>query len=133
MTPVNRMCKSCGRSIIVWNTAQSRCVKCQQARSKAKPPKPLPRATKPIKQKGKRTMQYERWRDEVARPHLDMTTGRVCQACFGERCGNQQLDVDHILNRGSHPALRMNLDNVQYLGRYPCHVEKTDGIKNIKG
>ena len=94
--------------------------------------KPLERSTKPIRKKGKRTLEYERWKKEVAIPYLDQTTGRVCQACFGERCGNQQLDVDHILNRGSHPALRMNLDNVQYLGRYPCHIEKTDGIKQIK-
>ena len=130
--PVQRLCKDCGRSIIIWNSTQTRCPKCQKARSKAKPPKPLQRSTKPIKKKGKRTTEYERWRDEVAIPYLDMTYGRICAGCKGVRCGNQQLDVDHILNRGSHPALRMNLDNVQYLGRYPCHVEKTNGIKQIK-
>lgn len=83
---------------------------------------------KPIKKKGKRTLEYEEWRDSVAIPHLDKTTGRVCQACFGERCGNKQLDVDHILNRGSHYNLKMNLSNVQYLGREPCHREKTDRV-----
>lgn len=126
MSPVQKMCKSCGRSIIVWNTGQTRCPKCQLARSKAKPPKA-------IKPKGKRTLAYERWRDEVAIPYLDAEYGRTCAACQGMRCGNQQLDVDHILNRGSHPSLRMSLDNVQYLGRYPCHIEKTDGINTIKG
>lgn len=85
------------------------------------------RNRKPIRKKGKRTLEYERWRDEVAKPYLDMTYGRQCNACKGARCGNQQLDVDHVLNRGSHPSQRMNLDNVQYLGRYPCHVEKTNG------
>lgn len=82
---------------------------------------------KAIKKKGKRTLEYEQWRDEVAIPYLDKTTGRVCQVCFGARCGNRQLDVDHIKNRGSHYKLRMSLHNIQYLGREPCHRLKTEG------
>lgn len=126
------MCKGCGRSIIIFNTAQTRCAKCQQARSKAKPPKPLKRSTKPIKQKGKETMEYDRWRDEVARPFLIQEYGEVCQIDFGARCGNQQLDVAHIDGRGSHHALKMNLANVRLVGRYPCHREETDHQVNGK-
>lgn len=83
---------------------------------------------KAIKQKGKRTLEYEAWRDTVARPYLIKKYGRVCAACGGKRCGNKQLDVDHIKNRGSHYHLRMSLDNVQLLGRFPCHREKTDNV-----
>lgn len=85
---------------------------------------------KPIPQKGKRTIEYEKWRDEVARPYLVKKYGRRCAACGGKRCGNKRLDVDHIKNRGSHYHLRMDLKNVQLLGRFPCHVEKTDRVNN---
>lgn len=84
---------------------------------------------KAIAKRGKKTLAYEQWRDEVAKPYLDKTYGHECAACHGERCGNRQLDVDHIENRGSHPTKRMELNNVQYLGRFPCHVEKTNGVK----
>jgi len=84
---------------------------------------------KPIKQKGKRTIVIDEWVDKVARPYLDKNFGRVCAACAGTRCFNQQLDVDHIKNKGSHPELAMVLSNVQYPGRFPCHFEKTNNIK----
>lgn len=85
------------------------------------------RRPKRIPIKGRRTLEYEQWRDEVGIPHLDKTTGRICQACLGDRCGNRQLDVDHILNRGSHPELIKDVNNIQYLGREPCHRLKTEG------
>ena len=87
-----------------------------------------PKRRTTIKQKGKKAIRYDKWRDEVAIPHLDATTGRVCALCNGTRCHNKQLDVDHIQNRGSHPELIMSLSNVQYVGRYPCHYEKTNNI-----
>lgn len=79
---------------------------------------------KRIAQKGRKTEAYETWRDEIARPYLIKTFGAVCAACGGLRCKNKQLDVDHKLKRGSRPDLKMSLDNVQLLGRYPCHWEK---------
>lgn len=91
-----------------------------------KPRKPLKRTA--IKKRGKRSIEYEKWRKEEAIPYLDSKYGRVCAACNGTRCGNINLDVDHKKGRGSHPHLRMTLTNVQYLGRYPCHYEKTNGI-----
>ena len=87
-----------------------------------------PRKPKRIKKKGKKTIEYETWRDEVAKPYLIDKYGEVCADCNGVRCGNKQLDVDHIKARGSHYALRMTLSNVQFLGRHPCHYEKTNGV-----
>lgn len=78
---------------------------------------------KPIKKKGKHTLEYEEWRDTVAIPYLD-AKGRECANCGA----GGQLDVDHIKNRGSHYHLRMNLQNVQYLCRN-CHREKTDALR----
>jgi len=123
--PVQKMCKDCGRSIIVWSTLQTRCPKCQQARSKAKPPRK-------IKQKGDKTIVYERWRDEEARPFLEREFGLICQMCFGARCGNQQLDVAHIDGRGSHHSQKMNIANVRLVGRYPCHYEETNHLQDGK-
>ena len=115
--PVNRMCKDCGRSIIVWSTVQTRCPKCQLARSKAKP------AT-PIKQQGKHARMWATFRDKVAKPYLDKKYGRICAVKGCEESEN--LDVDHIKNRGSNPDLRYDVKNMQYLCR-PHHSLKTDG------
>lgn len=81
--------------------------------------KPAPKGKKPpkrIKQIGKRTLTYNQWRDKVAKPYLDSAYGRLCKWC-GSR---DELDIDHILPRGSHPELKMDLGNVRYLCRR-CH------------
>lgn len=125
--PVKKLCKGgCGRSIIVWNSAQTRCADCQNKRSKAKPPTPLKRSTKPIKKKGKATIVYERWRDVVAKPYLDKRFGHVC---FAKECDAvEALEVDHIKTRGARHDLKMDVKNVRYL----CHGHHrlvTDGAK----
>lgn len=85
----------------------------------------LPRPTKRIRQIGKKTITYNQWRDEVARPYLIAMFGEVCviPGCT-EATG---LDVDHKLNRGSHPELKMVLTNVQLICR-PHHQAKTDRL-----
>ena len=45
---------------------------------------------------------------------------QVCQACGGTRCGNRNLEVDHITRGDNH-----QLDNLQLLGHDPCHLEKS--------
>ena len=75
-----------------------------------------PQRWKPIKAKGKRTLEYEKWRDKVAKPYLDSSQGHFCAWC-GTTWG---LDVDHIKNRSTHPHLKMELSNVRYLCR-ACH------------
>lgn len=83
---------------------------------------------KKIPQRGKRAIKYDQWRDTVAKPHLDETSGRKCNNCGAV---NVQLDVDHIKNRGSRPDLKMNLSNLQYLCR-DCHSNKTDHLNGDK-
>lgn len=79
-----------------------------------------------MKLKGAKTLKYEHWRDTVAKPYLNKTYGHVC-AHLG--CTETEgLQVDHILNRSTHPQLVMELSNVQYL----CgihHLNKTFHIK----
>lgn len=92
---------------------------------------------KQIPKKGKRAYEYDTWRDEVAKPYLDATFGHVCADCGkGDYVGYSDegllivhtLDVDHIDERGSSPSGKMDLTNVQYLGRYPCHYNKTNHL-----
>lgn len=71
---------------------------------------------KPIKQKGKRSIAYEAWRDHVARPYLDEAFGHRCVDCGA----TEGLDVAHIKTRGSRADLKMVLSNVQYKCR-DCH------------
>lgn len=78
-------------------------------------------AKKPMNIKGKKTLAYEKWRDTVARPYLDKTFGHKCAKCGG----TENLEVDHIENRSTHPDKIMSLENIQYLCAYPCHHNKT--------
>lgn len=78
---------------------------------------------KPIKQKGRRSIAYDKWRDEVAKPYLDQVFGHRCAECGA----TTQLDVAHIEERGSRPDLAKVLSNVRYLCRN-CHL-KEHGIK----
>lgn len=78
------------------------------------------RPRKPIRKVGRKELVYRAWRDSVAIPHLDKKYGRKCVNCGA----TSMLDVDHIKGRGSHPHLKMELTNVQYLCRN-CHITKT--------
>lgn len=61
---------------------------------------------------GRRGREYIKWRDETAIPYLDKTYGHTCSV---EGCARStNLDVCHILKRGSHPKLKMELTNVIY-------------------
>lgn len=65
------------------------------------------------------------------RPPLPVATRRrilrrdryTCRGCGGQRCGNEQLEVDHIINvaEGGDDSD----ENLQTLGARPCHAEKT--------
>lgn len=74
-----------------------------------------------MNKKGKKTLAYEEWRDTTAKPYLDNTFGHKCAQCGR----TENLEVDHINNRSTHPEAIMSLDNVQYLCAYPCHHNKT--------
>lgn len=66
------------------------------------------------------------WIEEVARPYLIEKFGDICQCC---KEVHYPHDVDHILSKGSRPDLKEDLDNLQLLGRFPCHRLKTDHIE----
>jgi 5-methylcytosine-specific restriction endonuclease McrA len=112
-----KACKTCGS---LFHTPMY-----HKPRSPPRATKPLPRPKRRIKQIGKRTLQYNEWRDQVARPYLIATYGEVC---IVPGCTiTTGLDVDHIENRGSHPELKMTLSNVQLMCR-PHHSAKTDRL-----
>lgn len=72
-----------------------------------------------MKQIGRRTLEYNKWRDTVAIPYLDATSGHKCSWCPR----TDRLEVDHIKTRGAHPELKFDLDNIRYLcgGLGGCH------------
>lgn len=79
----------------------------------------------PMRKKGRKTLAYEEWRDTVAKPYLDKIFGHKCAQCGR----TENLEIDHIKNRSTHPEDIMNLENVQYLCAYPCHYNKTYRIE----
>ena len=90
--------------------------------------KPLPREKKKptrIRGRGKKTLEYEAWRDEVAIPYLDKTFGHKCADCWAT---DKPLDVDHIIPRGGHAELKFSLENLQFLCRN-CHIRKDGGMR----
>ncbi len=123
---MERTCKvkGCTNTFFAYSTLQNKC------REHAI------QAAKPIAQRGKKTIQYERWRDTIARPHLIRVYGNICQECkrparsyYDEETGEtktENLDVAHIKGRGSNHALKMVITNVRLLCR-PCHRLETDG------
>lgn len=122
---MERTCKikGCSNTFYAYNTIQNKCREHAIA------------AAKPIKQRGGRTIQYERWRDTIARPHLIRTQGNICQECrrparaYHDELGNvkyESLDVAHIIGRGASAATKMVITNVRLLCR-KCHRKETDG------
>ena len=82
-----------------------------------------------MKTKGKKTLAYEHWRDTEAKPYLDKTFGHVCNVVGCDV--TERLDVDHILNRSTHPDLVRSLTNVQYLCTHH-HYLKTYHITELE-
>lgn len=111
---IEKMCKQCSRTFPQYNTAQSLCGVCSWNKYfKGK-------KQKAITKRGKRQVEYEKWRDEVAIPYLEKTYGHKCAYCGV----GGKLDVNHKLKRGSHPDLKMELTNIEYACR-SCHIKIT--------
>jgi 5-methylcytosine-specific restriction endonuclease McrA len=72
------------------------------------------------KKQGKEAERWAEFRDETVIPYLDKQFGHTCRCC-GK---GGKLDVDHINSKGSHPQLKYQISNFQYLCRM-CHIEKT--------
>lgn len=79
---------------------------------------------KPISQRGKHAKIWQTFRNSIAAPYLDKKYGHVCSVRGCTETEN--LDMDHIKNRGSHPHLRYDVKNMQWLCR-PHHQIKTEG------
>lgn len=77
------------------------------------------RNRKPIKKLGKRSLDYSKWRNEVAYPYLYEKQAGICADCQ-TRAG---IDLHHIKTRGSRPDLKYNLDNLVLLCR-KCHQKR---------
>lgn len=75
---------------------------------------------KPIRKQGKEAERWAEFRDETVIPYLDKQFGHTCRCCGV----GGKLDVDHIHGKGSHPQLKYQISNFQYLCRR-CHIEKT--------
>lgn len=91
---------------------------------------PLPRPKRRIKQRSVKQIDYETWLKEIARPAVILRDGNRCNCC---KMPDNQLDLDHIAGKGSHPELKRSIGNLQLLCRWPCHRNKTDEIPCTHG
>lgn len=64
-----------------------------------------------IRKRGNQTLEYERWRKEIAIPYLLSEGPYVCARGCGK---NYNLDVGHKLARSTHPHLKMVLSNLEF-------------------
>lgn len=105
------ICKSCGEAghwqSFCWRKAKT-----------------VPKAKKRPSPIGKKGLAYIEWRDTVAKPYLDKKFGHRCYRKWCRATGD--LDVGHILGRGSNPKLRMELTNVRWVCR-KHHIEEHNG------
>lgn len=90
-----------------------------------KPRKPIRSYRRP-KSVSARELDYQEWKESVARPYLISHYENRC-ACCDFFFGTVKLDIDHIKNKGSHPELKRDLGNLQLLCRQ-CHARKTDRV-----
>lgn len=80
---------------------------------------------KPISQRGKETLKYEAFRDDIAIPWLTNCFGYVCSVLDCQVTTN--LDVDHKATRGAHHDKKYDLSNLRFVCR-PHHRQITDGV-----
>ena len=121
-----RLCRDCKGEYVTFSNLQTRCPKCQREH---KPQK----KQKPIAQKGKKTLQYEKWLMLIAKPHLIRVYGNQCAWCGRSKQHLDMigipLDAHHIKGRGSHPKLIMEISNLTLLCRV-CHGKVHEGNNN---
>lgn len=81
---------------------------------------------KRIKQQSDKEIEYQRWKEEVARPALIERDGNRCSCCSRPAYEEEKLDIEHTLNKGSHAGLKRDLNNMTLMCRFPCHFHKTN-------
>lgn len=111
---VQRMCKDCGKSIIIWSTAQTRCPACQKKRSKAKPPKPI--AT--VGKQGKKTASaVAKWKKSQKPNDQGYYVCYICGIWI------DYLRAEHKLSKARHPDKRTDPTNLAPVCD-PCNDKK---------
>lgn len=93
-----------------------------------KPRKPI-ETKKRIRQQSDKELEYQKWKEEVARPFLIARDGNLCSCCGRDAYPGEKLDIEHTLGKGSHPSQKRDLNNLTLMCRFPCHRNKTDGKK----
>lgn len=69
---------------------------------------------------------YQVWKETIARDYVINRDGNNCRCCNRSARKDEKLDIDHIRSKGSTPAMKTSLTNMQLLCRN-CHIKKTDG------
>lgn len=93
-----------------------------------KPKKPIQRLRRP-RQMSAKEVQYQVWKETVARPALIARDGNFCSCCGRHAEGGEKLDIEHTLGKGSHPGLKQDINNLTLMCRFPCHRAKTDRVQ----
>jgi len=114
------VCKLCG-----GNHYRTFCYKNRKP-IKVTNPQPLKRG-KRLRRQSDKEKEYQVWKETVARPALIERDGNACSCCHRGAYHEEKLDIEHTLNKGSHPALKRDLNNMTLMCRIPCHRNKTDG------
>ena len=88
---------------------------------------------KRIRQVSDKQSKYHRWLEDFARPALIARDGNNCSCCGRAARQSEEklekLDIEHTLNKGSHPSLKQDMNNLTLMCRYPCHYNKTNHIE----
>lgn len=89
----------------------------------------LHKPRKAIPKQSDKEKQYQMWKEDIARPYLISKYGNNCFCCGRSAYPGEKLDIEHTLTKGSRPDLKRSFSNLSLYCRYPCHRNKTDGIK----
>lgn len=89
----------------------------------SKPAKREKKQPKPIRKVSSKQASYERWLIKEARLAVIERDGDICRCCFRVHYPH---DLDHIDGKGHNPSRKRDINNLQILGRFPCHNNKTD-------
>lgn len=85
------------------------------------------KSRKAIPKQSAKEIEYQTWKEEVARPHLIWRDGNKCFCCGRAAYPNEKLDIEHKLGKGTRPDLKRVLRNLRLFCRFPCHAAKTLG------
>lgn len=74
-------------------------------------------------------LDYQEWKETVARPAIIRRDGNWCFCCGRPARPSERLDLEHTQPKGSHPELKRQLTNLRLFCRYPCHFNKTNHLE----